>query len=191
VAQGDYQISVVKDVSPPRVNHELRRSEIGALAFHGPDTTLLGLAQSQLEVEYGASFRYAPAATGYCFWTHNVEVTLRYRVFDVYVAAEYPAGSCPYNAILAHEMQHVDTAHKHLNAYTPNIRSALTSLTIPTSRTPIVVASAEQAQAETLHHIGELLRAPIEVMQSAMIAAQEVIDSPKSYDRVRRQCSDW
>ncbi|MGH6932510.1 MAG: hypothetical protein ACREEE_08760 [Dongiaceae bacterium] len=191
VPEGEYQIAVVKDVPAPRLNHELRRSEIGELTFHGPHNSVLGLATSQLEVEYDAAFRYMPAGDGFCFWTDRVTVTLRYHAFDVYVAAEYAAGSCPYNAILAHELRHVDVAHKHLDYYTPNIKGALTSLNIPTARTPTLVASPDLAQAETLDRIGELLRPPVEVMQQAMIAAQEVVDSPKSYRQVRDQCADW
>lgn len=191
VPADEYRITVVKDVPAPRLNHELRRSDLGDVTFHDPRAGALGLMTSQLEIEYGAAFRYIPAGGAFCFWADGVTVTLRFHAFDVYVAAEYPAGGCPYNAILAHELQHVDIAHKHLDYYTPNIEGALTSLTIPKAKTPVLVTSVEQAHVETLEEIQRLLKPAIDTMQRAMLTAQQAIDSPNSYERVRRQCSNW
>jgi hypothetical protein len=191
VPQDEYQLNVIKDVAEPRLNHELGRTDIGDLTFHSARSSVLGLTASQLEVEYSAAFRYLPTGDGFCFWTDSVTVTLHYRTVDVYVAAEYPVASCPYNAILGHEMEHVAIAHEHLDYYTPNIKNALVSLTIPKAQTPALVGSLDQAQSETIDEIGRLLEPAVETMQRAMIAAQDVIDSEKSYRRVRAQCSDW
>ena len=119
------------------------------------------------------------------------DVNLRYRQVDVFVAKEYRKGSCPYRAILAHEREHVRVSRKNLEEYAPRVHRALTSLLIPTGQDSALVVSAKQARKEVKAISDELLQPVYKDMMKSLVIAQKSMDSPRSYARLFRRCSDW
>jgi hypothetical protein len=173
------------------VNHDLNLAELGDLSFHSPQEQVVGLMSSDLEIRTQAEYVTAPVGDRFCFWVDGISVVLRYQALDVYVAREYAPGSCPYNAILDHEQEHVAVARGQLDVYGPRFRSALASLLIPKPRSPILVDSPEDAKKKT-QGLFEKLLAPIsEELKTVMAEAQADLDTPQEYWRVRRRCPNW
>ncbi len=57
--------------------------------------------------------------------TPEITVSFGYRPMTVYVAREFPHGSCAYQRILEHEMRHVQVYRDHLARVEPEIARAL------------------------------------------------------------------
>ena len=191
-ATGSYRVDVVIDLPPVEIHHDLSRAQLGLLAFHGPSDRILGVTASSLRAGTSTRYGHRPLeGEGVCFWVDGIEVLLRYEALDIYVASEYPQGSCQYEAILSHEKKHADVARTYLDDYVQTIRSVLTSLSIPKPRGPRLVASAAEAEEEIQATIARLLGPVIARLRADMQAAQSKIDTPTEYRRVERQCSSW
>ncbi len=186
-----YEVNVRIEIPPVPVNHEFGIAELGALSFHRPRARVLGLAKGSLQIKTSARFSAAPSGDGFCFWVTAVDVTLSYLTMEVYVAKEYGPRTCPYRVILEHEKEHVRAARRNLRRYAPRVRSALTSLLIPTGREPVAVASPEDAEREVQALSRELLEPVYEKMIESLHRSQAALDTPEQYRRVRRRCRRW
>ncbi|MEE9251492.1 MAG: tetratricopeptide repeat protein [Alphaproteobacteria bacterium] len=189
--QAPYEVNVRIEIPPVPVNHEFGIAELGELSFHEPHARVLGLAKGSLRIKTSARFSAAPSGDGFCFWVTAVDVTLSYRTMEVYVAKEYGPRTCPYRVILEHEKEHVRAARRNLRRYAPRVRSALTSLLIPTGREPVAVASPEDAEREVQALSRELLEPVYEKMIESLHRSQAALDTPEQYRRVRRRCRRW
>ena len=187
----DYDINVKTIFPQPRINHSLSIAQLGKLSGLGHNTRTLGLMKPDLIIETRPRAQGLKVGDKFCFWITGFDVNLRYRRVDVFVAKEYPVGSCPYRAILAHEREHVRVSKRNLEEYAPRIRQALTSLLIPTGRDPALVASAAEARVNVEGISKELLQPLYKEMLNSLMVAQQTVDSPHEYARVRRQCSNW
>ena len=191
-AVGSYRVDVQVDLPPVRVHRDRSRAELGLLAFHGPTDRVLGVTASSLRAGTSTRYGHRPLeGEGVCVWVDQIEVRLRYEALDIYVASEYPPGSCQYEAILSHEEKHAHVAQTYLDDYVQTIRSVLTSLSIPKPRDPRLVASAAEAEQEIQATIAKLLEPVIARLRADMQAAQSKIDSPTEYRRVEKQCPKW
>jgi hypothetical protein len=186
-----FHVDVRIDFPPVNFSHSQSIAELGKISGGGHHRRILGLMKPDIRL------RTLPKAEGmskggkYCFWITGFEVILRYAQVDVYVAREYPEGSCQYNAVYAHEMEHVEVARRNLEIFAPRIRAALESGSVPTAQTPVIVASAADATRDVQAISNENLRPVYRSMLRALRAAQAVVDSPQSYANVFRKCPTW
>ncbi len=151
-----YDIELKIDIPEPRLHHNLGIAELDRRAPHGPGKRVLGLADIGLEFGWVVRFEWQPRGEAYCFWVRRTELVIRHPSPDIYVAREYRRGTCPYQAILAHERQHMSTSRAQINRFLPRLRWVLTSLRIPTGARPIFVTSAEAAKTEVRALMKEL-----------------------------------
>ena len=186
-----YDINVKIEFPTPRINHTLSIAELGKLSGLGHNVRALGLMKPDLVIETRPRAQGMPVGDKFCFWVTSFDVNLRYRRVDVYVAKEYPVGSCPYRVILAHERKHVRVSRKNLEEYAPRVRRALTSLLIPTGQDPAMVVSAQQARKEVKAISAELLQPVYKDMVNSLVQAQRSLDTPRAYAHVRRKCKNW
>ena len=186
-----YDVNVRIEIPPAPVNRDLSIAELGELSFHGPRARVLGLTRTGLNIKTSAKYSAVPSDDVLCFWVNAVDVTLRYRIMEVYVAKEYDPGTCAYREILAHEEDHVRAARSNLERYASRVRSALTSLLIPTRRDPVEVASPDQAERQVEAISDELLEPVYREMIESLHESQAALDTPEEYRRVRRRCRKW
>ncbi len=187
----DHDIELKIDIPEPRLHHDLGIAELNRRAPHGPRQRVLGLAQAGLEFGWSVGFEWRQWGAGYCFWVRRTVLAIRQPSPDIYVAREYRRSSCAYQAILAHERQHMSNSRQQINRYLPQLRWVLTSLRIPTGERPIFVTSAEAAKTAVRALMKELAEPLFREMSQALHAAQAKLDSPASYRRLRKQCKRW
>ncbi len=191
-AAGTYRVDVRTELPPVVIRHDHSRAQLGLLAFHGPTNRVLGVTASNLRNATAIRYGHRPLdGEGNCFWVDRIEITLRYEALDVYIASEYPPGSCQYQAILSHENKHVAAARALLDDYVQEIRSVLTSLAIPKPRAPRLVETVSEARQLTQATIENLLRPVFERLRKTMEDTQGRIDSRGEYRRVEKQCANW
>lgn len=190
-AKAPYNIHVRVEIPTSPINHSLSIKQLTQKTHHGPRSRILGLMQSDLRIKTRGHYNTDKIGNMYCFSVRAIDVILRYKTLQVYVAREYKRSSCAYRAILSHEKEHVSIARNNMEGFAPTIRAALTSHLIPTGANPIQVESAKAAAAKMQSISDELLKPVYDRMYKALRAAQGSLDSPRSYRRVRRQCSRW
>ena len=183
-----YEVKVRMELPPAPINHSLSIAKLTEGKLH---RVTLGKMASRIEVKFDTEYSAVPFGNKFCFWVQSIPVTLRYPSVEIYIAKEYGTRSCQYQAILAHEKDHVRIAQDNLERYTPSMRSALTSLLIPTGRAPQVVASPEQAKREVNALARKLLGPVSQNMFADLRKAQAAIDTPEEYRRVLRRCRNW
>jgi len=189
---GRYRVDVEIELPPVNIRHDLSRAQLGELTIHGSSDRVLGVTASNLRASSSTHYRHRPLqGEGACLWVDRIDVTLRYEALDIYVASDYTPGSCQYQAILGHENKHAAVARAHIDDYVQPIRSVLSSLTIPKARSPKLVQSVPAAQAQVQKTIETLLEPVVARLRKTMAAAQQRVDSPEEYRRVKTQCPTW
>ena len=160
-------------------------THLGADIAH-KGNAVLGLTRGKTRVRFLAqTVRYVDRSGRWECASPQITVTYGFNPLVVYVAKEFPKGSCAYDEVLKHEMRHVAANRAHLAAIEEPIHQAL-SKRFATGKLwrGAVGASAQQLQRER-----DALWLPFirrEIDRGA--AAQAEIDSPEEYKRVSQAC---
>jgi len=186
-----YDINVKIIFPKPRIDHRHSIAELGRISGLGHNVRALGLMKPDLVIETRPHAQGLPMGDKFCFWITGFDVSLRYRRVDVFIAREYPVGSCQYKAILEHEGEHVRISRQNLEEFAPRVRRALSSLLIPTGQQPAKVVSAAAARRNVKGISDELLQPIYKQMMASLVRAQKDVDSSEEYARVQRKCKNW
>lgn len=115
----------------------------------------------------------------------QIVMTYGFSPMTVYVAKEFPVGSCAYREIYQHEMRHVKTYQDHLLGIEAEIRESLTRrfATGAPMRSP-VGDTRQRIDQEMRERWIPYIQREIERVRSA----QALIDTPEEYQRVSDSC---
>src|SRR5690606_29151905 len=123
-----------------------------------------------------------------CVRLEGVRFSFGARSTDVYVTRKYRPGSCAYEAILRHEMEHVRTNERLVRAYTPKIEKEL-SVRARAIRPFLHTDATRAAQS-----IGNRLRFELEPLldefNNDRLRENDAIDTPESYAAIHAGCND-
>lgn len=184
----EVSVDVRFNQAQPFVDDQHSRSWIQeqARALHHP----IGLTISRLSHTLTAHFR-TRLLTGrnHCVYLQSLSLVLEYPNTTVYVDNAYRPGSCEYQAIYQHEMEHVRILNTHQETHLPAWRAKLHTLAHKTR--PLLSENAQQAQQEMLHTLDRAVRKEIEQLDKIQKSAQAAIDTPRSYSKVRASCQQW
>ena len=184
-----YRFDVRVEVPAARLDRSRSRDELNQSAFHGPGTNTLGLMQSQLELRDSVQFGAVPIDGGHCYWVQTIDLVIRYRSLDIFVASEYRRDSCAYRAILSHERDHARVARDYLNRFEPRFRQALNTLDIPRPGRPSFTQGKPKTEVRRL--VEGLVRPVFDELNATMSRAQAALDTPEQYARIQARCNDW
>ncbi|MCB2106842.1 MAG: hypothetical protein KDE14_04030 [Rhodobacteraceae bacterium] len=130
-----------------------------------------------------------PTAGGYCVYFRHIDVEYGYLDHDVFVASEYPPGSCEYNAILDHENQHVAINRVALREGARLLRQELEQALErfepkfskdPQTGTDRAIADLQLSATPTLNRI-----------ERDQAARNAVLDSTSNYEETGKLCENW
>lgn len=124
----------------------------------------------------------------YCLWVTKVTGTLGSADMNVYVASNYPEGSCEYAVVLAHENAHVRLNLQTLIDWIPRVRDAL--VTTVDRKFPMVspaAPTAAEVRAFLLAGVSETL----DQMNRDMAERNAYLDTPANYQRTAALCRNW
>ena len=150
------------------------------------NTWVLGLTKtdSQVKIALAAPMLQDPFS-GYECVAPQIAVSLTYAPVVIYIAREFPPGTCAYDEILAHELRHMKTYMDHLPRVEKIVRAALAKrfearpLYAPSGTAK--AALAREIDTGWLPYIKAEMR-KVEVLQAA-------IDSPQEYARLGKACN--
>lgn len=115
----------------------------------------------------------------------QIVLTYGFSPLTVYIAREFPPGSCAHKEINEHEMRHVQAYQKHLADIEKNVSDALNARFATGSpwRGP-----AGQATARLQEELNERWLPYVQRELQKVDAAQSLIDTTEEYDRVSNAC---
>ena len=130
-AKPEIKIEVVR--AKPKLNHRKSSDQIERVAKKSGyakstrHASLLGLTHSSIGPSLGTATKYKVIKPGkYCLRLEEVRLTFGSRKTSIYIDRKYRKDSCAYNAIYAHEMEHVRINERVINEYIPKIKTRAT-----------------------------------------------------------------
>lgn len=152
-----------------------------------PGTRVLGLTRGTATVR--AEIRspsYIDRSRRWECTSPQLVVTYGYDPMTVYIAREFPAKSCAYNEIYAHELRHVKTYHDHLAAIENDIAETLRHrfATGGPWRGPV-----GNTQATLQRELNDRWLPYIKREIGKVESTQALIDSIDEYARVAKSCN--
>jgi hypothetical protein len=188
----DYEVNVEVHIPRAPIDHSRSNAQLNHSAnFHDPSREIMWLAESDLDLRAVGHYGYLPYKGKKCFWVKGIDAVMVYRSMTIYVASEYKKGSCEYRQILKHEKQHVENARLNLLRFEPRVRRALVSRAIPRPSQPKQIGASKNAKVEMERLYAKLLKPVYVDMLKSLNASQSRMDSPASYARAHRKCSNW
>lgn len=115
----------------------------------------------------------------------NLTISYGYTPLTVYVASEFPRGTCAYDQIYAHEMAHVSIYQRHAEGLESELR---TELQRRFADQGIWRGSAGQVQRLLQQELDARWLPYIKRRLQAVEAEQATIDTPEEYARVAAAC---
>lgn len=152
-----------------------------------PGTTVLGLTRGNAIVKFETSLPSIVDASGRWECTSpQLTVSLGFKPMTVYVAREFPAGSCAYNEIYQHEQRHVKTYQEHLDGIEKAVLETLNRRFA--TQGPWRGPTGETA-ARLQQELDERWLPYIQREIGRVEEAQALIDTPEEYARVAESCN--
>ncbi len=160
-------------------------THLGAAAVR-PGQQVLGLTRGKAVVQFASEMpTYRdPTQRWECF-SPQITLTIGFSPMTVYVAKEFPEGSCAYQEIYAHEQRHVKTYQAHLASMEISLGETLRRR-FATGR-PWRGEQGE-ARAQLLREIQERWTPYVQREFTRGDAAQALLDTPEEYERVASSC---
>ncbi|MBF0401978.1 MAG: hypothetical protein HQL90_14585 [Magnetococcales bacterium] len=188
-AETPVNVEVRFDSANPFIDDSRSRAWIQnkARQLHHP----VGLTESRLAHTLTAHFeiRSTGKTQTRCIYLKSISLILGYPSIKIYIANAYQAGSCEYQAIHRHEVEHVRIINGHQERSLPQWQSQLQAL----ARTirPLPSNNPQQAQQGILQKLDQAVRKEIQRSEKILKAQQAAIDTTQSYAKVQASCRQW
>ena len=169
-------------VDTSRSFHDLTRLKGQARA----NEWVLGLTHTDARVQIKAGGRLLQdRASGYECIAPRIDVALTYLPIVVYVSREFPATTCSYREVMAHEMRHLKTYQDFLPQAEARVRAALARRF---AGKPLY-APIGQAQAALQRELDYSWMPYIKREMARVEVLQAAIDTPQEYARLGKVCA--
>lgn len=190
-------IRVIPSLGQIQHDHTLSQSDLTKKEidtenpYGGRRTHVGGLMSGEIRVEHKVGFVQEVYEQIRQVCVHFDAITVNMEINPtIYIAREYQAGSCRYNAIYEHEEKHVEADRLVVNKYARRIGEALSFAINKYGSTygPFPAHQVGDAQKRLQAYIDGIVKAEVDAMNAERQAVQQAIDSLEEYERVRRMC---
>lgn len=149
-----------------------------------------GITNGELLVKSSVSTKMQsfPAIHQTCLWVNAVQINILVKP-TVYIASDYPQGSCKHNAIAEHEMKHVKTDQRVVQDFSPQIKAAVTAAVQKIGMVgPKADSDVRAVQTKINAYVQKALDGVTAQMHASRRQRQQQIDTLAEYQRVDRVC---
>jgi|GEM_PF-1396312 len=123
-----------------------------------------------------------------CLWIKNITVKLS-ASDTIYIASEYPKGTCQYGVNLEHEHKHVAIEHQAAQEHIGKIRQAAQDASGKVGIVgPKPFGDAEMYDKKMREYVAKEIRKEFEYMRMDTKGRQKALDSKAEYDRASVAC---
>jgi len=191
------QVRYLYHFKEPTYSMEFNTAGIEAIRSAGPSfqgARIRGLTIADFSMDSLYRFRLQRRwlKGGYLAWVEDLKVDFGFKELKVFMANEYPEGSCEHYHIREHENEHVRIHREVYMKYQPLLEEAVSaSKGIPLRSAPVTVASKEEGKKVVGERISEVLDPVFDRFNQELKDENARIDTAASYDELRRRCSGW
>ena len=145
-----------------------------------------GLTRGSYTHRMSAKGQYGRADNGYCVYLTEIDFTFEFKDLFIFVAKEYPRGSCRYNTTLAHEMQHVNLYKASFTRHAPALKATLEAAA--RSLPPLWVPSQQDGIRKAMERLEAILKPQVTAFWEEATRNNAAIDTEQSYRILDQQC---
>ncbi len=167
----------------------MQRGRAQTSAF-GAGWTPVGLTLTELKYAMKVRVEAVGAGPGrYCARLTEVAADIGFDAMNVFIANRFKPGSCAYQSINDHELNHVAVFRETLDVYHPRMLRRLerTARNLGPVRASSPDAAARQLQSKLRSAIDPLFRE----MNRTMDRNNARLDTPRRYRAEQARCADW
>lgn len=171
---------------------QLERKDIDTISPYDVniDTHIGGLMSGEIEIssDVKLAWKSYPALRQDCLWFDAVNVTFEINPL-IYIAREYPKGTCEHDVILEHEYKHVAVDREIVKKYRDVMEEYLTKVLaqVPVYG-PVKTTQTPRARQKLSHYIESAIKKVSDSMYVQRRDQQQAIDSLEEYERVANAC---
>ncbi len=123
-----------------------------------------------------------------CFWHDSIDVMIHIKP-TIFIATEFPQGTCMHNSIMGHEQKHVVVDREIVNKYAALIGRAMQA-DVAQFRLfgPFPAAQQEAALATVRNRMQAILKQYTDQMSAERKQRQQAVDNIGEYERVNKSC---
>lgn len=156
-------------------------------AIAGQKRQILGLTVANAAVTFSiGSSSYIDRSGRYECISPQIKVLYGFNPITVFVAKEFPQGSCAHQQIYEHEMRHVQAYQSHLDSVEKNITEALNAR-FATGQVWRGLAGEQMPRLQ--RELDTRWLPAIQRQIREVEAQQQLIDTPEEYERVANSCN--
>lgn len=175
-------------------DHTKSDVEIAALSVKDPPpSSLAGLTHfrpNTIKFEINWEGAAAKLGSGSCFWIPAVPgVSVAFGPIEMYIAKNYPVGSCEYTATREHEDKHYKAFSAIMRAYQDYLRALWQQGNLPTQKKPAYAASFEAGTDQVNTVVERQYRDTITTMEDQLEEEADLLEQEKP--AVHAKCSNW
>lgn len=149
-----------------------------------------GLAYDKVESNPKINYSYKTDESGFCLRVNEIVLEVTYMPV-IYIAREYPRGSCHYNHVMKHELQHVAMYQDVRDRY---LRRMDRRLTLYLKTNQVYSSRGNETREDVLEKMQRDLFQEISDIKQAMDEERDLknskIDSPESYKAIAMRIED-
>ena len=153
-------------------------------------TDVGGLMKGGIETQQQMSFGTLTNQTKgqICFWHDSIDILIHIKP-TIYIANEFPTGTCMHNAIMGHEQKHIQVDREMVNKYAAIIGQAFQA-DVAQYRVfgPVPLSNQEAALSQIKTRMQAILKQYTNQMSAERKARQQQIDNLGEYERVNKSC---
>lgn len=150
----------------------------------------VGLTESSLEIITSTSTMSRPArGGGFCADLKSVRLKVGYPELRVYIPREYKTGSCAYDVVREHEMEHVAITRAVLDEHAPRLKAVLARAVADIN--PLWAPTREAAKGIAARVIQKALEPAVMEMKADHRRRNKAIDGQDNYHSLQARCDSW
>ena len=151
---------------------------------------LLGLAYTEVQRRLGVHIGDTRIGENKpCIRLQKVQFEFGLTKSEIFIDRKYKPGTCAYNAILAHEREHMQINNRLMEKYAVKIEEDLVKHAKAVR--PFYASNSKQATKSIVNDLLHRLKPRINEFKKERAVANQKIDTPRSYKKVRSRCANW
>ncbi len=170
----------------------LNKADIDTINPYGNEviTDVGGLMHGGIKMQQRMQFGTLvnPNVRQTCMYYSQIDVS--FHIYPtIYIASEYPRGTCMHNAIRAHELEHVNIDRQIVNRYAQMIGTAIKNeINRQYVYGPVPSSNSSVLQQQVKQRMETIMRKYSDAMDKERRQRQQALDSLSEYERVNHLC---
>lgn len=184
------EVTLLLRLPEPTIDNSLtqpRLQELSGKAYHDGHT--MGLYRMELQYGIEAVVMAQESAAGLCQWIERVTVRVVLSPRQIYVVRERKPGTCPYDAVLAHERKHKAIDDEVFRNSAPRLKRVLESaIAGMPPEDPVPPAEEAVNKRRLVAPLREVFQSAVDEVMVERNVRQTHLDNPGEYRRVGAAC---